>query len=66
MSVTKINAASSIEIKSVELDTKSENTVINSEPTFNGLEMSYNLTFKEVNDYAKYKIVIENNERYMI
>ena len=61
LSVTKINAASSIEIKSVELDTKSENTVINSEPTFNGLEMHYNLTFKEVNDYAKYKIVIENN-----
>ena len=59
--ITNVYAKESIEIKSITLDTKSENTVVNSEPTFSGLEMNYDLTFKQVNDFAKYKIVIENN-----
>ena len=59
--ISNVYAKESIEIKSITLDTKSENTIINSEPTFSGLEMNYDLTFKEVNDFAKYKIIIENN-----
>ena len=53
--------ADSISIKSIDLTEKSETTIINSEPTFSGLEMNYDLTFKNVNDYAMYRIVIENN-----
>ena len=64
--ITNVYAKDSVEIKSITLDTKSENTVVNSEPTFNGLEMNYDLTFKQVNDYAKYKIVIENNKDYKV
>ena len=57
----KVYAKDTIEIKSIELDSKSDNTTINSEPTFSGLEMNYDLSFKELNDFAKYKITIENN-----
>ncbi len=54
-------SADSISIKSIELVEKSETTTINAEPTFSGLEMNYDLAFKNINDFAKYKIVIENN-----
>ena len=38
-------ASENIEIQSIELDSKSINTVINAEPTFNGLEMNFDLSF---------------------
>ena len=53
--------AKGVEIKSIELDSKSENTTINSEPTFNGLEMNFDVSFKQKNDFAKYKVVIKND-----
>ena len=54
-------AEGKIEITSVELDTKSDNTVINSEPTFSGLQMNYDVDFSRVGDFVKYKIVVRNN-----
>ena len=54
-------AKETINIKSIVLDSKSETATINSEPTFSGLEMNYDISFEEVGDFAKYKIVIENN-----
>lgn len=54
-------SAESISIKSIDLAEKSDTTIVNNEPTFSGLEMNYDLTFKNVNDFAKYRIVIENN-----
>ena len=54
-------ASENIEIQSIELDSKSINTVINAEPTFNGLEMNFDLSFKTLGDSAKYKVVIKNN-----
>ena len=56
-----VYAKDNIEIKSITLDSKSETTTIKSEPTFSGLEMNYDIAFEEVGDFAKYKIVIENN-----
>ena len=53
--------AKGVEIKSIELDSKSENTTINSEPTFNGLEMNFDVSFKQKNDFAKYKVIIKND-----
>lgn len=54
-------AKESVEIKSLELDSKSNNTIIKSEPTFSGLEMNFDLSFKTIGDFAKYKVVIKNN-----
>ena len=54
-------AKGNVEIKSIELDSKSDNTVVKKDPTFNGLEMNFGLAFKTKGDYAKYKIVIKND-----
>ena len=43
------------------LDTKSENTIIKSEPTFNGLVMNFDVSFKQKNDFVKYKVVVKND-----
>ena len=59
--IPNVFAKETINIKSIVLDSKSETTTINSEPTFSGLEMNYDISFEEVGDFAKYKIVIENN-----
>ena len=55
-----VDAKESIEIKSIELDSKSENTIVKSEPTYSGLEMNYDLSFKTTGDYVKYKVIIKN------
>lgn len=56
-----VYAKGNVEIKSIELEKKSENIVINSEPTFKGLEMNFDLTFKKLGDYATYTVVVKNN-----
>lgn len=53
--------AKGVEIKSIELVSKSDNTVEKLNPTFNGLEMNFDLSFKVKNDNAKYKVVIKND-----
>ncbi len=62
LSITNVNAADNVKIKSVELIDKSVNTTETSEATFNGLTMNFNLNFSDVGDYAKYKVTVENNE----
>ena len=53
--------AANVEISSIELDSKSDNAKIESEPTFNGLEMNYDVFFKTPSDFVKYKVTIKNN-----
>ena len=59
--IPNVYAKESIEIKSIELEEKSNNTTILSNPTFNGLDMNFNIAFKAKDDYAKYKVIIKNN-----
>lgn len=61
-SITNVYAADNVKIKSVELVDKSVNTIETSEATFNGLTMNFDLKFTNVNDYAKYKVTVENKE----
>jgi len=54
-------AKDSVEIKSISLVEKSEDTIINNEPTFNGLTMNYDISFRLPTDYVKYKVLIHND-----
>ena len=63
-------AKENVSIESVTLDSKSKNTVIINEATYEGLSINFNIKFSEVKDYAKYKIVtivadnfLNNNEK---
>ncbi len=56
-----VYAKDSVYIKSITLDSSSNNTSINDKPTFSGLNMNFDLGFKEVGDFAKYKVVIRND-----
>ncbi len=62
LSITNVNASENVKIKSVELVDKSVNTTETTEATFNGLTMNFDLKFTNVNDYAKYKVTVENKE----
>ncbi len=62
LSTMNVNAADNVKIKSVELVDKSVNTTETAEATFNGLVMNFDLKFTNVNDYAKYKVTVENKE----
>ena len=53
-------AAESVTIESITLDSKSDNTEIANEATYEGLSIKFDIKFNEVNDYAKYKIIINN------
>jgi len=55
-------------IESVVLDSKSDKARILSKPKYQDLTVKFDIKFKELNDYVKYKIVINNatNEDYMI
>ncbi len=62
LSITNVNAADNVKIKSVELVDKSINAAETSKATSNGLIMNFNIRFLSVDDYAKYKVVVENKE----
>ena len=47
-------------IKSIELIDKSDNTEELKKASFSNLNVALNLKFYDVNDYAKYKIIVEN------
>ena len=66
--IPNVFAKENVSIESVTLDSKSNNTVIINEATYEGLSINFNIKFSEVKDYAKYKIVINNqsNEDYEI
>ena len=61
-----VYAAENVNIESIELDSKSDTTEIITDASYSGLSIKFDLKFKEVNDYIKYKIVINNptNEDY--
>ena len=59
--IPNVYAKDNVEIKSITLDSKSENTIVNKEPIHNGLLMDFDLSFKQKNDYAKYKVIIKND-----
>ena len=61
-SITNVYASGDVTIKSIDLVDKSINTTEASKAKANGLSMDFDLKFKEVNDYAKYKIVVENKD----
>ena len=58
--MTVFAQAEGISIKSVTLEGKSETTTQLAEPTYNGLELSFSVKFQNLNDFAKYKVIIEN------
>ncbi len=62
LSTTNVYASGGVTIKSIDLVDKSINTTEASKAKANGLSMDFDLKFKEVNDYAKYNIVVENKD----
>ena len=50
-----------ITIESVSIDSKSNYVEEVNETTYEGLSIKFDLKFNEVNDYAKYKIIINNS-----
>ena len=61
MFIPSVFADNKVEIKSIDLVEKSENTTINSEPKFNNLVMDFDIAFKAQDDFVKYKVVVSNN-----
>lgn len=59
--VPVVFAKDNVFIEKIELVSKSDNTIINNKPSFSGIEMNYDISFKQVNDNVKYKITIKNN-----
>ena len=66
--VVPVHAVNDVSIESIDLDSKSDTSVIVEEAIANNLSIKFNVKFTEVNDYVKYKIVINNksNIDYMI
>ena len=62
LSITNVYASDNVKIKSIDLIDKSTNASETSEATFNGLTMNFNIRFLGINDYVKYKVVVENKE----
>jgi len=58
----------SVCIESVELDSKSDKVKILSKPKYQDLTVKFDIKFRKLQDYVKYKIVINNttNEDYAI
>ena len=58
---TVVLAETKVEIKSITLLEKSENTVINNEASTDGEKINLDLIFYDKDDYAAYKVVVKNN-----
>ena len=56
-----VKAENLVEITKIELDSKSNDVTIKNEPTFEGLEMNYDIRFLEVGQFVKYKVTVKNN-----
>ena len=56
-----VYADNNISITNIEIDDISDNTIVNNDPTVDGLSFSMDTTFFEVNDFIKYKIEVENS-----
>ena len=66
--ILNVYAEEKITIESVTLEEKTDTTTELSKPTINGLNIGFDLSYSQVNDYAKYKIIINNptNDDYQI
>ena len=56
-----VSADDSVLIKEVTLVEKTDEVVIKKEPTNSGLKIDFNIEFKHVGDYVKYKVLLNNN-----
>ncbi len=59
--VVEADDVDKVKITNVELDSKSE-TVVVGEPTIEGVSIKFDLKFKEVNQFAKYKVTLKNDD----
>ncbi len=68
MLMPNVYAAKDVTIESIELVDKSTAVTELSKPTVKGLNVSFDLSFSDLDDFAKYKIVLDNptNEDYEI
>ncbi len=60
LTITK--AKPNVTITDIKLIEKSTNATVLKEPIGNNLNINFDLDFKELNDYVKYEITIENND----
>ena len=58
--IPNVFAEDEVSIKSYELVYNTETTIEVSKPKVDGLNISFDLSFSKVNDYARYKLVISN------
>ena len=61
MFIPIVYAKDVVSIEKVELDSKSDNATVKSEPVFSGLDVTYDVGFRVKDDFVKYKIVLKNN-----
>ena len=68
MLMPNVYAAKDVTIESIELVDKSTAVTELSKPTVKGLNVSFDLSFSDLDDFAKYKIVLDNptNEDYEV
>ena len=55
--------AADVEIKSITEIGKTGDVVVNSDPTFDGMKINFDLAFTNVEDSVTYKVVIKNNTK---
>ena len=56
--VSNVYAAENVSIESITLDSKSDNAEIVNDASYEALSIKFNIKFYEVDDYVKYKIII--------
>ena len=60
MFIPNVYASNNIKIDSVSLVDKSENVIELSKPTINDMSLGFDISYLNLGDYAKYKVVITN------
>lgn len=68
MIIPNVYAKDNVFIESVSIDSKSEGTNVIEDAKYDGLSLKFNVKFFELNDYIKYKVVVNNptNKDYEI
>ena len=66
--IPNVYAADNVSIESVTLDSKSDSAEVVNEASFEGLKIKFDVRFSAINDFVKYKVVIDNksNQDYEI
>ena len=66
--IPNVYAADNVSIESVTLDSKSDSAEVVNEASFEGLNIKFDVRFSAINDFVKYKVVIDNksNQDYEI